>query len=459
MDTKARVRKDMRIAIMGYGVTGRSAVRFCLSRGAKVLVSDSGDARRLEDEHGTFFRENEIFWEAGGHTFEFLQGAELVIVSPGIDLALPLFSELARAGIPVVGELAVAAPLLDLPVAAITGTNGKTTVTALLGHVLREAGRKVFVGGNIGTPLLDYLREPDGAECMVLEVSSFQLEKAGSFSPQIGLLLNVTPDHIDRHGTMERYAAAKSALFAAGSGSDLAILNGDDPWCRELAGRLDQQVLCFGRGADNAAIVEESAVQCGGIRYDLSGTALMGWIGAANAAAVILAAGWWGVAPASLQKSLGTFVPAPHRLQEAGSLAGVTFVDDSKATNTGAVIAALSTFSGGVHLIAGGRHKGEDYRLLRDSVAEKVRRLLLIGEAADQLATALEGICPILRPASFEEAVRLAWEGAQAGDTVLLSPACASFDMFRSYGHRGEVFTAIVRALIDDNQRGEAANG
>ena len=449
MEKQRLVRQGMCIAVMGFGVTGRSAIRFCLAQGARVLVSDSGDKERLETEYGRFFQEHGILYEAGGHTIDFLEQADLVIVSPGISLDLPIMGELERAGVQIAGELAVAAPMLDQPVVAVTGTNGKTTVTALLGHLLQQAGRQPFIGGNIGTPLLDNLCEPGNYDCMVLEVSSFQLEKAGTFAPKIGVLLNITPDHLDRHGSLAAYAEAKRHLFSNGNSRDTAVVNGDDELCRDMAMGLGQKVLLFGRGAGNDAQLLERSVRVGDDVYELAETELAGWIGAANAAAAILAARTLGISKAEIAAGLKSFQKQPHRLQKIATIKGVTFINDSKATNTGAVVAALSQFEGGVYLIAGGRHKGEDYAVMRQAIRDRVSGLVLIGEAADSLAAALDGCCPIDRAATMEEAVRLAWSAASSGDTVLLSPACASFDMFTSYGHRGEVFVEAVQALAD----------
>jgi UDP-N-acetylmuramoylalanine--D-glutamate ligase len=352
------------------------------------------------------------------------------------------------------GELAVAAPLIKKPIVAITGTNGKTTVTALIGELLQRAGKKVFVGGNIGTSLFDYLLCPDNVDVLVLELSSFQLEAAGDFKADVALLLNVTPDHLDRHGDMTRYAAAKMKIFERQGEKDTAIVNGDDQYCRELAAGLGpQRLLFFGHGEGCQAHVDRHVVaalwQGEREQYDLTGTMLDSATGALNSAAAILAARAMGCAPAIIAQGLAAFQVAAHRMALVGEKGGVVYYDDSKATNTGAVISGLANFSGNVILIAGGRGKGDDYSLLRESVEKKVRVLILIGETQDLIAQAVEGLTDIRRAGSMEEAVALATSLARSGDTVLLSPACASFDMFKSYGHRGQVFTDAVRLVVE----------
>lgn len=451
MAKTGHIRPGMCVAVMGYGVTGRSATSYCLSCGAKVIVSDAGSEQRLLQQSGEYFKQNNIAYEAEGHRWQFLKQADMVIVSPGIALDTPLFNRLRQEGIPVVGELAVAAPLLNVPVAAITGTNGKTTVTSLLGHILDQSGRKVFVGGNIGTPLLDFLQQGE-AEYLVLELSSFQLETAGAFRPNIGMLLNVSPDHIDRHKGFAAYVQAKMNLFTHQRETDVAILYGDDPACMNGKENIAAELKTFGASTDCDAITKGLFVRLKSDGeeeiYNLTTTQLGTPIGVKNSAAAILAARHWGIEPEAIRSALSTFELEPHRMQWAGELDGVTYINDSKATNTGAVIAALEQFEGGVILIAGGKHKGEDYSVLQDSVREKVKTLILIGESAEQIMSAVKDCCSILVATSLEEAVTEAKRLSEAGDTVLLSPACASFDMFGSYGERGRVFIETVNTLM-----------
>jgi UDP-N-acetylmuramoylalanine--D-glutamate ligase len=444
-----KIHKGMHVVVMGLGISGRAAVRYLLGCGARVSVSDARTRDRMKDEELEFLSASGVSLECGGHSNSFLQQADMIMASPGIPLDLPVLKTVRECGIPVVGELAIAGPAIMARVIAITGTNGKTTVTSLIGELLQRAGKKVFVGGNIGTPLFEYLCRPTPVDVVVLEVSSFQLDTAGKFRPDVALVLNVTPDHLDRHGDMEGYVAAKKRIFINQRRHDIAILGGDDPLCREMAaGFTDRKPLLFGHGADCQAHVspERIVVNLDGNSevYLLTDTALAGNTGALNSAAAILAARSVGCSADDIQKGLAQFIPGPHRLAKVDEMNGVAFYDDSKATNTGAVLSALMQFAGNVILIAGGRDKGDDYGLLREAVGEKVKRLVLIGEAAGKIGTRLQGAVEIVHAASMEEAVELAGKVAKPGDTVLLSPACSSFDMFDNYGHRGKAFVAAV---------------
>jgi UDP-N-acetylmuramoylalanine--D-glutamate ligase len=439
------------VAILGLGVSGRAAARYALWRGAKVRISDSRPKERFLVEEKELLELPGVTWEAGGHSFEFLNWAKRILISPGVDLSQPLLHRLAKAGVALSGELAVAARELHVPTVAITGTNGKTTTTTLVGELLEAGGIKAFVGGNIGTPIYDFLREPQGRRMVVAEVSSFQLESAGDFAPQIGILLNITPDHLDRHGSIEVYGQVKMRLFAHQRAGDLAIVNGDDPLCRRLASEVPGELQTFGSGPDNTAQIIGKTIRVSlgeeVEEYPLEATALGNSVGLQNGAAAILAARRLGVAHGTILTALRAFRLLPHRIELVAEVGGVRYYNDSKATNTGAVLGALEEFSGNVLLIAGGRDKGDDYRLLRPAAAASVRLLITIGEAAELLEAALADVVKTHRAASMAEAVRLAAARARRGDVVLLSPACASFDMFKNYGHRGDEFRKEVEAL------------
>ncbi len=439
-----------RVAVMGLGISGRAAVRYLQSCGAEVIVSDSRSQALLMEQEGGFLQECGLVWEAGGHSLSFLVRADIVFVSPGVPLNMPLLVQLQAQGVRIMGELALAAPVLGEKVVAITGTNGKTTVTTLIGELLQRAGKEIFVGGNIGTPLFTYLAEGQRAEVLVLEVSSFQLDTAGDFRPDIALLLNITPDHIDRHGSLAEYTRAKMKIFEKLRPTDTAIVNGDDPLCRTLSTDIAGRLLFFGHDPSCQAQIDGNRVILRWREeeiYDLAKTKLANATGVLNSAAAILAARAAGCRPEDIRAGLLAFQPLHHRMEPVAELDGVVYYDDSKATNTGAVLTALAQIPGKVVLIAGGRDKGDDYTLLRESVRDKARKVVLIGEAALLLEAALAGAAPLVRAHSMEEAVHLAHQEAQPGDAVLLSPACASFDMFNSYVHRGEVFAAAVRGL------------
>jgi UDP-N-acetylmuramoylalanine--D-glutamate ligase len=443
----------IKVAVMGMGVTGRAAVRYGLHCGAEVLVSDSRPEQRFLDEESELLATANIKWEAGGHSYEFLSKADLLLISPGVDLELPLLKRLRDGGVEIAGELAVAAGQIDIPIVAVTGTNGKTTVTTLIGEILKSTGKKVFVGGNIGTPLYEYLVNPDGYDIVVAEVSSFQLESAGDFAPDVALLLNITPDHLDRHASMENYVQAKMQLFAHQRLGAVAIVNGDDPLCPALSPQLQAVVQTFGTNDRCTAAIRMNRIMLTvneePEEYRFEGLARINHITLMNYAAAILTVRSLGCSHLQTQAGLNAFCPLPHRIEFVAEVHGVLYYNDSKATNTGAVIGALAQFPENVILLAGGRDKGDDYRLLRESVIGRVKKMIVFGESAGLLRDALDDLVDIVKVESMESAVWTAARHAAAGDVVLLSPACASFDMFTSYGHRGNEFKKAVQALPD----------
>jgi UDP-N-acetylmuramoylalanine--D-glutamate ligase len=443
----------IKVAVMGMGVTGRAAVRYGLHCGAEVLVSDNRPEQQFLAGEGGLLATADIKWEAGGHSYEFLSKADLLLVSPGVDLELPLLRRLRDCGVKIAGELAVAAGQIDVPIIAVTGTNGKTTVTTLIGEILKSTGKKVFVGGNIGTPLYEYLVNPDGYDMVVAEVSSFQLESAGDFAPDVALLLNITPDHLDRHASMEKYIQAKMQLFAHQRLGTVAIVNGDDPLCPALSPQLQAVVQTFGTNDQCTAVIKNNRIMLAvneepeEYRFEGLGLERINHITLMNYAAAILAVRFLGCSHLQTQAGLNAFCPLPHRIEFVAEVHGVFYYNDSKATNTGAVIGALAQFPENVILLAGGRDKGDDYSLLRESVLGRVKKMIVFGESAGLLRDALADLVDIVTVESMENAVRTAARDAVAGDVVLLSPACASFDMFTSYGHRGNEFKKAVLAL------------
>jgi UDP-N-acetylmuramoylalanine--D-glutamate ligase len=349
----------------------------------------------------------------------------------------------------------LAAGKFPVPVIAVTGSNGKTTVTSLIGHLLRVAGRNPFVGGNIGTPLLDYFNNPAPCGVAVLELSSFQLDLAGAFRPDIGLLLNISPDHLDRHGSLAAYTGAKMQLFAHQRAGDCAILGADDPVAASAPMQAGVRRSTFGRTSGCEARVADGQVfltlALEGVQrkevYDLGPTRLHSSVNQLNAAAAILAVALHGCNAEAIVRGLQSFEPPPHRMAEVATVNNVRFINDSKATNIGALEAALSGCEAPVVLIAGGRDKGSDYTLLRQVVGRRVKHLVLLGEAAELMQAALESVVSTERAASMEEAVRKAASAADSGDLVLLAPGCASFDMFSGYEERGRIFAGHVLQL------------
>lgn len=453
------------VLIVGLGKTGRAAVRFFRQHGARISVSESSPQKSLSPAVVAWLKEMNIVYETGGHSKDLFMSADLIFVSPGIPLTLAPLAEAKSRNIPVIGELALAAQYIQTPVVAITGTNGKTTVTTLLGSIFREAVENVFVGGNIGTPLIEYLSGPQEADIVVAEISSFQLDSGGGRNGmpfKTAILLNISPDHLERYISFAAYAESKFSIFAAQGPDDFAVLNADDA---EIMNRRDQWPSCltyfFGKqladlagasiqGAEIHLKNSSSATlpdNMHGEVYDLSSTCLQNSPNLQNTAAAILGARLMGCRQQDIQRGLTAFMPLEHRMTKVAEIGNVQYIDDSKATNVGAVYSALKGLQQPIILIAGGRDKGGDYSILAELVRQKVRHMLLIGEAKDAMARAFMAFTNIEMFTTLQEAVSRAADLAAAGDVVLLSPACASFDMFTGYAERGDVFKKSVLEL------------
>jgi UDP-N-acetylmuramoylalanine--D-glutamate ligase len=434
-----------RVLVLGLGKSGIAAARLCRQRGATVVATDSAPAERLAPEVRALDAELVL----GGHGGVDFTRMELVVVSPGV----PPLAELdaaERAGVEVIGELELAFRLIDGPVVAIGGTNGKSTTTTLVGLMLEAAFDRVFVGGNLGTPAAAAVGTKWDA--VVLEVSSFQLERAPRFRPRASVLLNVSEDHLDRYPDFLAYAAAKGNAFENQTAADVAIVPVGDGMCEVQALRGCGRLVTFGAKADYAIEGREIVERASGERFSLAAVELHGRHNLDNAAAAIAAARALEAPSSAIARGLQRFQPLPHRMALAGELDGVRFYDDSKGTNVGASVTALLGLSEerGV-LIAGGRDKHGSYEPLARALAEKGRALVVLGEAAERIASAVGPGLPVERAATLDEAVQRAFRLARPGDAVLLSPACSSFDMFKSYAERGDRFLAAVKRL------GEAA--
>ena len=434
--------------VVGLGKSGLAAARFLLSRGALVAVTDT----RPEDELGPAAAALEglpVELHLGKQTERLFLEQDAVVPSPGVAWDHPCLTAARERGIRTVGELDIAAACLRGRVIGITGTNGKTTTTSLIGHILEQAGRAVSVAGNIGTPLLSTVEDSRPDPWRVLELSSFQLEASRAFRCHIAVVLNVTPDHLDRHRTFAAYADAKRRILANQKPGDFAVLNADDACCRKLAGAVDSQLLWFSRErrvdrgafADAQGIVSDGRFVCG---LDLP---IKGPHNLENALAAAAAAAAAGVQPDVIGRALKSFRPVEHRLEFVRSVQGVSYYNDSKATNVDAALKACRTFDKGLWIILGGRDKGADYRPLSDALAARARRVLLIGEAAPIIRGHLGGAAPIEDVATMERAVAFARNHAQPGDSVVLAPACASFDQFADYAERGLEFKRLVKEL------------
>lgn len=440
-----------RVVVVGLGRSGLAAARFLRAVGAEVTVTDRAP-------RGTLAGADElealgVRVEAGGHGGGTVAGAELVVTSPGVARDAGVLDEARRAGAEVIGELELAWRCIDEPVAAVAGTNGKSTTTALLGAMLEAAGMKVFVGGNIGTPLIEYAASGEKADICVVEVSSFQLETVSSFRPRVAVLLNITEDHLDRYEDFDDYARTKMRLFENQGPGDFAVVNRADPVVMGLVGRMRpaSRLIGFGGrpGADGVVIEGGRVVfRLDGREesMDMSRFGLAGAHNRENLAAAFAAAMALGAAARSAERAAAAFRGLPHRMELVGEFGGVRYYDDSKATNVGAVVKTLEGIDGPVVLIAGGRNKGGDFSPLREAVKGRVKLTVLIGEARCELEAALSGAVPTRLAGGMAEAVAAAREAACAGDTVLLSPACASFDMYRGFEERGEHFKEVVEA-------------
>lgn len=439
--------KGQHVLVVGAGLSGMAACMLLRREGCHVCLTD-GRARQLQNQSDLdWLDENDIVQEFGCHHEATFLLSDLIVVSPGVPLTLaPLQAALAK-GIPVIGELELGALYFKGKIIAVTGTNGKTTVTSMLAECLQKSGQSVFVGGNIGTPLCTHVVEDVQAEVAVLEVSSFQLDTICDFQPQVALLLNISPDHLDRYESYGAYAESKMRLFKNQTKEDVAIICASDP---EIMARQDA-ILAYLVTFDN----DNWQVDVGNnsltwTRNDKSCETYMLHNlqlvrpNVQNCMAAISGARFMGAGVGDVQEMLDTFNIPDHRLTMVGEFGGIDFIDDSKATNVGAVRSALAGMTRPVVLIAGGRDKGGDYGLLANEIERIVKGVVLIGEAALLMQKAFAGLTGVVLASSMDEAVGLAVGLASKGDVVLLSPACASFDMFAGYAERGNKFKQAV---------------
>jgi UDP-N-acetylmuramoylalanine--D-glutamate ligase len=438
-------RPSPRALVVGLGLSGVAASELLVRQGWRVVGNDA--AVRNELVHLADLPEG-VEVVLGGHPETLLEGTSLVVVSPGVPWDLPLLAAGRRRGIEVVAEVELAwRAMSQVPLVGITGSNGKTTVTAMLGEIVKASGARVGVGGNIGVAASRLATQAE-LDFVVLELSSFQLEGCTTLRPRVGVLLNVSPDHLDRHPSLASYLALKARLFAAQCSDDFAVLNSDDPALRSIV--TTSQIVCFSLADRSAAahLADGALVLDGKALMPRAELPLLGDHNVANALAAALAAARLGVRRDAITEALRSFRGLPHRHQVVAEAAGVRFVDDSKGTNIGATAAGLAGYPAGtVHLILGGLGKGQDFRELRPAVAGRLAAAYLIGAASEEIAAALAGAVPIEECGALAEAVRRAARRARPGDTVLLSPACASFDQFRDYKQRGDEFARFAQRI------------
>ena len=487
--------KNKRVLVVGLGKSGLAAARFLKAQGARVTVSDSRPAATVAELPQLL--DEGIMVEAGSHGLLTFRRQELIVVSPGVPTTVPELKQVRALGMRIIGELELGLQFLQGQIVAVTGSNGKTTTTALLGEIFAASGRPTLVGGNIGRPVVEMVAESvalmeglrsegfvagtqeadpsaalrddkskgrddksrgggGGSVWSILEVSSFQLETIETFRPRVAMVLNITPDHLDRHGSFENYAAAKARITENQTAEDFLVLNAEDTATQRVAAHSRAQIFWFSprRQVKQGAFVHGESIFFRGAEggqpepvMPVAEIALAGAHNVENVLAAVAAARLAGIASALIRGAVRGFRAVEHRLEFVRELEGVRYFNDSKATNVDATTKALEAFPGGIHIILGGKDKDSDYRGLGRLLRERAKTVITIGSAAEKIETQLAGVAKIERAGTLDRAVAMAHANAVAGDVVLLAPACASFEQFASYEHRGRMFKELVGAL------------
>jgi UDP-N-acetylmuramoylalanine--D-glutamate ligase len=447
--------KGKSVLVVGLGKSGVASALFLKQHGARVSVSDSKTEEQLH-EHIPVLLDHGIAVETGGHGERTFQKQDMIVISPGVPVNAPALEPARKMRLPIIGEVELAARFLKGKIIAITGSNGKTTTTALAGEVVAQSGAKTLVGGNIGTPAISLVPESANDSYTVLEISSFQLETIEKFCPKIAVVLNVTPDHLDRHGTFRVYWEAKRRIFENQTASDFAILNADDPEAARMASGLKAQLRWFSRKneVEQGALVRGERIFYKDAKGEreimaLSDMQLKGAHNVENVLAAVAIGAILDIPAAKIRDAVKNFKAVEHRLEYVATINGVEFYNDSKATNVDATIKALESFPKNIHIILGGKDKGSDYTVLKPLLQERVKRVYTVGAAAEKIESHIAGAAEITRAVTIENAVRKAMDAASPGDVVILAPACASFDQFNSYEHRGKVFKELVHAMAE----------
>jgi UDP-N-acetylmuramoylalanine--D-glutamate ligase len=446
---------NKRVLVVGLGKSGVASALFLQARGAKVTVSDAKSQDQLGEEIPVLL-DHGIAVETGGHGERTFRGQDLIVVSPGVPVDSPPLVQARALGEPVIGEIELASQFLPKNIVAITGSNGKTTTTTLVGEIIAAGGFSTAVGGNIGTPAVSLVEQAKSETVVVLEVSSFQLETIQTFRPRVAVVINITPDHLDRHRTFEAYTNAKARIFENQQSEDFAVLNADDPACAGLASRTRAQVFWF---SCKAEVKQGAYLRDGRILFRdakrqreimlASEIPLKGGHNVENVLAAVCVGALVGCEPGRIGKAVRDFKAVEHRLEYVATIRGVEYYNDSKATNVDATIKALESFPANIHLILGGKDKGSDYTLLNELLRQRVKRVYTIGAAAEKIESQIKGT-EVDHSETLETALRRASATAAAGDIVLLAPACASFDQFLNYEHRGRVFKEVVNAIASE---------
>lgn len=441
--------REKKILIVGLGKTGIQTLKFLLKKGADLRASDVTSIEKLSKDIRQFV-EAGIEIEAGGHKTETFLWADTIVLSPGVPFGLAPIKEAISNGIEVISEIELAWRFIKKPIVAITGSNGKTTTSTLIARILEAAGKKVFLGANIGTPLIQIAEEDDPYDFLVLELSSFQLQGIFTFRPHIGVLLNISPNHLDHHESFDEYVEAKMNMFLNQTQDDWAIYNSDDEVIRENSSAIKSRRIPFGKTPlEGGVFYDGKHVKFGDEAYDLRGMKLVGMHNIENVMAAIAATRTLGCESSLIKEEIVSFAPLPHRIEFVRKVKEAAIYNDSKSTSPGATLRAIESFPAPIVLIAGGKDKGVSYGVLRDEIRKRVKLLVLFGESKQRMREELGGDVETVLVQSLDEAVRKALFNSEGGDTVLFSPACSSFDMFTSYEERGRVFKEIVQGLSD----------
>ena len=444
--------KGKKIVVIGMGKTGLATVRFLGTRGARVIATDEKPPEKWETAFEQIAEGNWL--TRGVYNAGILDGVSMVVPSPGVPPSNEILQAAVRNNIPVISEVELAYHFLKVPILAVTGTNGKTTTTTLLGEILTREGKKVFVGGNIGNPLIEFAGNNQAADFVVAEISSFQLQWIEKFRPFVAVLLNITCDHVNYHGSFAEYRRIKARVFENQTKSDYAILNAEDPEQKSMAASIRAQVAAFSSRnqlptgifiKDGNIVFRNHAF--GEERYPLSMIKIPGLHNVENVMAAVMTACFCGCSRESIIDTISQFSGLPHRIEFVGEKKSVRYYDDSKGTNVGSVIRALDTFSAPVILLLGGRDKDGDFQNLKPSLAAKAKQVILFGEARDRIGSLIGESVPAVKEPTLQAAIESAYKSAHTGDVVLLSPGCASFDEFNNYKERGIFFKNVVRNL------------
>ena len=442
--------KNKIVGIIGYSRTGKAVAEFVKKRGGKVKVSELSSSRELEKE----LIEKGYEYEIGKNSFEFLKDCDLIVISPGVPSKSSFVLELEEKGKDIISEIEFASYFIESKIIGITGSNGKSTVTSMIYHILKESGVEATIGGNIGIPLIKFAEE--NSEYFVVELSSFQLEKIKKFKPFISVLLNITPDHLDRYSNFEDYAIAKFNIFKNQQNTDFAVLNIEDEFIKNNLNTIKATKVLYSIEKENVDIYTKNnkIIYKDEEILEFSDIPLLGIHNIENTMAVVGVMKIIGLKNSEIKEGIKTFKGLEHRTELCGEIGGVKFINDSKATNIDATYKALISFDSPIILILGGKDKGGDFTVLNDLIKSKVKKLILIGAAREKIKKQLDKDIEFIEVNTMEEAVRTSYSLAEKGDLVLLSPACASFDMYKNFEERGRDFKNLVKMLKKEIENG-----